>query len=104
MTLLAWIALGLITGAFARIVTYRRDVRGMRGALGSVSLLDWALVGTAGALVGGSLALIGGSLLSLLGESFTHDLVGATAGATASLGVFQRLGRRLDNAATSARG
>jgi uncharacterized membrane protein YeaQ/YmgE (transglycosylase-associated protein family) len=96
MTWLAWIAVGVIAGALARIATYRRGTRG------AVGLLDCALMGTAGALIGGSLALIGGALLSLIGTSFAHGLVGATTGAAAGLGAFQRLGRRLDNAAVSA--
>ena len=80
MTLLAWIALGLISGVLARTFLYRGV---------AVRLLDSALVGTVG-------ALLGGSLFSLFGTGLAYGIVGATAGAMAALGALQLVGRRVE--------
>lgn len=78
MTLLAWIALGLIAGLVARMSL----VRG-----GAVRLLDCVLLGSLG-------ALLGGSVLSLLGSNAVFGLAGAVVGAFAMLGVCARVRRR----------
>ena len=86
MTLLAWIALGSISGVLARTFMYRHA---------AVRLLDSALVATVG-------ALLGGSLFSLFGTVVAYGLVGATVGAVATLGAMQLLGHRAEQVSREA--
>jgi uncharacterized membrane protein YeaQ/YmgE (transglycosylase-associated protein family) len=71
MTLLAWIAIGLIAGFAARTLVL--------GKL-PVSLADCLLLGSLG-------AIIGGTMFGLLGSSIGFEIAGTAAGAIAMLGV-----------------
>ena len=88
MTLLAWIALGLIAGFVARKWVNRGAV---------VRLMDSVLLGSLG-------ALLGGSLFGLLGSNVAYGIVGAVTGAIAMLGVCAHVRRRGTVMAPAGRG